>query len=492
MFNPERLTVVLGGPGAGKTERLLGIMKNELALGVSPDRIAFVAFTRAAAETAKFRAAEAFGLNPQTDLPWFRTIHSLAYHGLGISQGEVMTGKDWARFGKGVGEKLTGGRVELEQVMERGRRNSGDVLLGLVDYAATTCQTLEDARLETGVAVDLWQLQHFAASLDKYKEQFGKVTFTDLLLQYPQTGTRPPVRVAIIDEAQDLTQAQWRMVEWAFEDAERVYVGGDDDQAIYRWAGADVEYFLNLPGAKEALPRSHRLPKPIFDVAQEIATRIRHRYEKHYAPADHEGLVARPRDLNDIAFTESGSWMLLARNSFLLRRYAEYLETNGYPFTTMAGPSVNPEHFDWIRAWTHMRRGTAATAEQIRGIAKMLGEPKPTLRETSTYIMEDFGHWPWSRVWYDAFTALPMRVRTYYRSVIARKENIANPRFYLGTIHSVKGDEADHVVIQRDVSSRTMDNINSDHEHRVFYVGVTRAKRTLSILAPQTIKAYGI
>ena len=59
------MKLILGGPGCGKTTRLLGIVQEELARGVPSDEIAFVAFTKAAAEDAKRRAAETFGLDPK-------------------------------------------------------------------------------------------------------------------------------------------------------------------------------------------------------------------------------------------------------------------------------------------------------------------------------------------------------------------------------------------------------------------------------------------
>ena len=38
------------------------------------------------------------------------------------------------------------------------------------------------------------------------------------------------------------------------------YIAGDDNQAINRWAGADVKRFLNIKGNLKVLPISHRLP----------------------------------------------------------------------------------------------------------------------------------------------------------------------------------------------------------------------------------------
>ena len=56
-----RKVLVLGGPGAGKTTRLLRVMEEAMDAGTHPSRIAFVSFTTAAADVAKGRAMEKFG-----------------------------------------------------------------------------------------------------------------------------------------------------------------------------------------------------------------------------------------------------------------------------------------------------------------------------------------------------------------------------------------------------------------------------------------------
>ena len=69
---------VFGPPGTGKTTTLLNMVDRALADGVEPSRIAFLAFTKAAANEAKERAAARFNLNAKEDLIFFRTLHSLA------------------------------------------------------------------------------------------------------------------------------------------------------------------------------------------------------------------------------------------------------------------------------------------------------------------------------------------------------------------------------------------------------------------------------
>ena len=72
------IQIFLGPPGTGKTETSIRIVEKYLEKGVPPDRIAYLAFTRRASLEAKHRAMERFNLSA-SELPYFRTLHSLAY-----------------------------------------------------------------------------------------------------------------------------------------------------------------------------------------------------------------------------------------------------------------------------------------------------------------------------------------------------------------------------------------------------------------------------
>jgi superfamily I DNA/RNA helicase len=82
---------VFGPPGSGKTTFLLNVIQHELDSEVHPSAMGYFAFTRKAATEAKERAVEKFPhLNPDIDFPWFRTLHSLAYRCLGITNKDMM------------------------------------------------------------------------------------------------------------------------------------------------------------------------------------------------------------------------------------------------------------------------------------------------------------------------------------------------------------------------------------------------------------------
>ena len=81
-------TIVLGPPGTGKTTTLLNLLEDYLKK-TDPNRIGYFAFTQKAANEARERAMDRFNLS-EDDLPYFRTLHSLAFRVLGLRKENVM------------------------------------------------------------------------------------------------------------------------------------------------------------------------------------------------------------------------------------------------------------------------------------------------------------------------------------------------------------------------------------------------------------------
>ena len=61
-----------------------------------------------------------------------------------------------------------------------------------------------------------------------------------------------------------------------------LFKGGkyDDDQAIYRWLGADVERFIDYPAEETVLPQSFRVKKKVQEFAQQIIEVTKNRIHK--------------------------------------------------------------------------------------------------------------------------------------------------------------------------------------------------------------------
>ena len=96
--------------------------------------------------------------------------------------------------------------------------------------------------------------------------------------------------------------------------------------------------------------------------------------------------------------------------------------------------------------------------------------------------------------WHQALTKIDIDTKNYVLNALKRKDNVRNPRIKVSTIHSMKGGEADNVLVIPDISGAAYKEfmVNPATEHRVYYVAVTRAKKALHIMLPETSRHYVI
>ena len=94
--------------------------------------------------------------------------------------------------------------------------------------------------------------------------------------------------------------------------------------------------------------------------------------------------------------------------------------------------------------------------------------------------------------WGSALKEISLKNKTYLELAFRKGENISSPRVKISTIHGAKGTQCDNVILFTDLS-READKqyyLNPDDQTRVMYVGVTRAKRSLHIITPQTERGF--
>jgi len=471
-------TLVLGGPGTGKTRRLVGAMKGAIARGVPPARVALSTFTVAAENLAREKAREEVG---GAELPYFRTLHSLAFRELGLHRSDVLDERGLAEFADLVGE--------LVDDDDR----SADPLLTIDHYARTTRVGLERAWEGHGGDVDWHRLLRFSRAYAEFKKSRGLVDFTDMLERYVASGLPPvPVDVAIVDEYQDLTPLQIETAAKAFAGVSELWVAGDDDQSIYGWAGAAEDHLLGLDYPREVLPTSHRLPRVVFELSQEVVKRISKRWEKPTHPSLREGCVdwaARP---DEVDFGE-GTWLLLGRTRAMLPEMAAAAREQGVTYAVRGKPAVDPEHVAAIRAYERLRAGERLTSDDAARVARAAGVRR-NVDEGREYDAAALGV-DAAPIWHDALVGIPLDDREYYLACLRRGEKLsAPPRVRVETIHGAKGAEAENVLLRTDLTHRTWRGFEDDpdSEHRVWYVGVTRASERLVLSAPQGQHKYPI
>jgi hypothetical protein len=218
---------VFGPPGAGKTTYLLSVVEQELAADVHPTQIGYFAFTRKAATEARDRAIQKFpALNQDLDFPWFRTLHSLAYRCLGITGKDMMGPEHYAEFAKEAGIELG-----IEQGEEEFAIKANHPILNEVNIARIKGKDLRQHYNESRMTIEWHHFEYVDRAYRHYKASRGLLDFTDLLERIVEEPERlPSLEMTIIDEAQDLSRLQWRLVEALSERSKRMYIAGDDDQ----------------------------------------------------------------------------------------------------------------------------------------------------------------------------------------------------------------------------------------------------------------------
>jgi DNA helicase-2/ATP-dependent DNA helicase PcrA len=492
------MEIVLGPPGTGKTTYLLNQMEQELGRGLRPERIGFVSFTRRATQEAKDRAKAKFGFVSH-QLPWMRTLHSLCFRALGMDKAEVLEGKKLKEFGLHIGAPITG-FVSLDEGTTFGFQ-TGDRCLFMDNLARVQCIPLRQQYDADPDGLTWRVVDHFSRGLAEYKSAHGLKDYTDMLAQFVQQGWSTKLDALFVDEAQDLSALQWQVVSVLARGVGRVVVAGDDDQAIYHWAGAAVEHFIGLQGSTvTVLDHSWRVPPEVQAVANNIIGRVTYRRDKKWNPRDGTGKVVRVGTLDEADIDVGEDTLILARNTCFLRDDAmRLLQARGILYEYKGGVSVKQSLVDAIVAWERLRRGgevmvetavkiydvmTAGTGYR-RGFKKLTAwadhEQLVTLQD-----LKEAGGLLTDAPWHQALTRLTVDERIYMLKVLQHGQKLTEPtKIRLSTIHGAKGAQADHVIVLTDRAWRSFKEGERlpDDEARTWYVAVTRAKHKLTIVS---------
>lgn len=532
---------VIGGAGTGKTTMMLGIMEKAMErpeVARNPYALGFSSFTRAARSEAASRAAAAWGVSAD-DLSgqgWFRTAHSVAYRVLGVSKGEILGGsKD--------DDKWVSEAVGSDVAYSMSEDDDGGVSLYTGDPAAAAA--LNYWSLARNLVAPLKQVVEADQNPDapsfgevvKRIEQYEqakrldhRMDFTDMLCRFvgvrhsPADGPEfvmpdgmvPDTVVGwIFDEAQDASKlldlACRRLltgdaVKWA-------WCVGDPYQVLYSWAGASSEYFMSWDVGKnqKIMPKSYRCAPPIMALGERCLQRLPDYWDRGIAPADHEGSVEESEnfedDLSDLDPNEDT--LVIARTNRHVGKIAAILDDIGMPFRKVKAKGGAYTRDLGMGGLWRLQHGEAISGDQWGYILEML--PSKTtdgrtwlergsksrwskgLNSTFDRIYpEDLGHLGATEhlraaIASGAWSGLPDGGTKW--SAAAKRwgvETVSDPKIRVGTIHSVKGQESDKVVMLTNLGRRIRESEENDQtrfneERRIEYVGVTRARKKLII-----------
>ena len=352
---------ILGGPGCGKTTKILDILADYIKAGVNLDEVLLIGFAKATAEELRARVIKN-SLLTEKQAESIKTIHKFCLDHIGkhdilnssvkkdfkkrmASDPDTWVMLDDEKYDRNDEEPAQWTQKEDRKlavyydIINKAHHSIGfdkrnkykDDLNKILSYFRESVQ-------DNFKNVHTAQLTYFYTNLKKFKSQTGVIDFDDMLLKalYP-TVEFPSYKLVLVDEVQDLSKLEWQVISKIAQKTEELFLVGDDDQAIYAWKGSDVKIFQKWPCKKENVTRletSYRLPGKIYDFALSIRNDIRYRLgneftcQKRIDPnIKDEGHIAYINGLDEIEnLNENSQIIFCARARSLLRPYADFLK----------------------------------------------------------------------------------------------------------------------------------------------------------------------
>ena len=237
--------MVIAGPGSGKTfvitHRISHLIND---LGVSPDKILVITFTKAAAKEMQQRAAL---LLQGRALPHFGTFHSVFYNILrqsGMGGLSILSEKDRRRIFLHLMEKF---EIQTPDPVEFIQRLSGDISCFKVRHAL-------DKEFMPG-SVDAETFPEIIRTYEYELKLMGKTDFDDMIIKTHRMLVRSGdlkkkwsarFDYIMIDEFQDIDPLQFSCIKLLLGDEKNLFAVGDDDQSIYSFRGAQPSIMLGF------------------------------------------------------------------------------------------------------------------------------------------------------------------------------------------------------------------------------------------------------
>ena len=530
-----------------------------------------VSYTRAAAAEIRERLAERLDVSPRSLKGNVCTMHAKAYELLDLSRGDVVGDEDKEAFceeygiefedqhggaGRRTARSTTIGNkiIATSQWLQRTERDVADWydVPFQWDVEEVRLPPEEDPNAQQGNKYtptwpsddDRIDIPETIRAWRAYKGDNGLVGFADMLERVAGRSLVPNVEYLIIDEFQDITTLQYNVFEEWRPHMEKVLIAGDDDQVVYAWQGADPDLLLETEVDEDVvLPNSYRLPSEILNVVNAEIRHIEKRQEKDLHPRKEGGTVEAIESpsmielVRNVRYTvddDEGSVMCLFRARYQMFDFIDEFIDHGIPFTMLTDGRMWTDRLqEYVSAIEKSAAGDPVDGLEARRLADMLQESAfgTNSREEFYDLIEDReeeadaddaaeielttdelkSHIPFLPG-PESADDMVRKVTSFQRKSMAAYfkndyRGMDPTRVRVGTIHSAKGREADHVFVATDLTEKVVEQmaasiddptavdgvdeftkstspvpILTDNERRVFYVGMSRARERLVIM----------
>jgi len=539
---------IFGPPGTGKTTNLARQVRRAVDK-YGADSVLVTSFSRTA-------AAELTVYDLPISCNRIGTLHAHCFHALGAPEIAEANVTDWNRVHRDlhITPVIKQRRLEGEESIEEIGNDKNMLGERLLHQLNRYRGLMIDRNFWPA------DVRSFERLWSSYKREMGLLDFADLIDTCHHDVAVAPGRPGVIfaDEAQDLNVMQLKLIRRWGEHANYFILAGDDDQTIYSFTGASPDAILDPQIPEDhtiILTQSERVPRAIHKLAESLICTVTRRQEKTYFPRPEDGAVHRVTNgsykateyfilSSAMKHLEQGKTiMFLASCSYMLDPLIQVLRKNSIPFHNpyrrangfwnplLAGKrgssvrrilallSRHPDYGEIHSSWTFGDLVLWAEWLKMPGVLRPAVLEHIQSRDHSRLIpIDQLGEFlePGAFLsfraaferggdalidWWAARVRVEMHSRIQFVAELARREGpellIKTPQVVIGTVHSVKGGQADVVYLFPDLSRSGDANYqrfgpSRDSVMRLFYVGITRARETLYICQRENAMAVSI
>ena len=282
--------MVLAGPGSGKTLTIAKRIEYLIqTYEVRPEEILVITFTKYAANEMRQRFQRVMNT---TSMPvTFGTFHGIyygilkwAYH---LNQDNILTEDERLELLKEIAGKADwSGDEDLIQ--------NRDFLKELAEEIGNVKNNLKDIDTYISRQYGMGRFRFIYHEYEERKQKLRKIDFEDMIVmclklfrEYPEILKKwqKKYRFILVDEFQDINQAQYEVIRLLAAPENNLFIVGDDDQSVYGFRGAKpgimMEFKKDFPDAKQVvLNINYRSTAHIVNGALRVINHNRMRYPK--------------------------------------------------------------------------------------------------------------------------------------------------------------------------------------------------------------------